>query len=242
MALPFFYSETIDTNKTEIVLNEETSKHVVQVLRMQNQEQLQLTDGKGKIFTVEITDNNRKKCTVAVKKVTNHQPPPTNITIAISLLKHVNRFEWFLEKATEIGVAEIIPLICTRTEKQQFRYQRMKTILVSAMLQSQQCRLPVLQEPVVFDKLWQPIGTLPKLETYHQKFIAHCREDIKRDLTDQVNKSLASKIILIGPEGDFTGEEVALAIEHHYVPVSLGNTRLRTETAGVVAASLLCLV
>lgn len=241
IALPFFYIETIDTNTTEIVLNEETSKHIVQVLRMQPGEHIQLTDGKGKRITAEIADSNRKKCAVTILKSTNHKPPTTNIAIAISLLKNVKRFEWFLEKATEIGVQEIIPLICARTEKQQFRYERMKTILVSALLQSQQCRLPVLHEPVIYDTLWQSSHVLPKLDTYHQKFIAHCMEDTKRDLADLINKNLAAKMILIGPEGDFTAEEILLAIKHHYIPVSLGNTRLRTETAGVVAASLLCL-
>src|SRR6202008_2255087 len=134
----------------ELVLNEETSKHVVQVLRMQNGEQLNLTDGKGNLFTAAIIDNNKRGC--VVKVLTNNQQPSTTnkISIAISLLKNTNRFEWFLEKATELGVNEIIPLLCDRTERTNFRHDRMNGILISAMLQSQQCWLPVLHEPIKF--------------------------------------------------------------------------------------------
>ena len=247
MALPFFYIETIDANSSGIILNEETSKHVAQVLRMQMGEQLQLTDGKGNLFTAEITDNNKKHCTVTVLQTFPIPHSPLTVTIAISLIKNTARFEWFLEKATEIGVSEIIPLICERTEKEKFRYDRMQQICVSAMLQSQQSWLPVLHEPIAFDKLCQSLSTiaLPKSETlsklgdYQQKFIAHCMGDEKRDLADMVNEGLSSKIILIGPEGDFTQEEVDHAVQCHFIPVALGNTRLRTETAGVVAAALL---
>jgi 16S rRNA (uracil1498-N3)-methyltransferase len=244
MALPFFYKEDIDLSSRSIVLDEDTGKHVVQVLRMQVGEQLQLTDGKGNLLTVEIADNNKKKCVVTVLELLTQNPKfeTRNISIAISLTKNNNRFEWFLEKATELGVSEIIPLICERTEKEKFRLDRMKNILVSAMLQSQQRWLPVLHEPVSYDKLWQDPGTLPKLEKYQQKFIAHCIQTEKRNLTDMINENLSSKIILIGPEGDFAAEEVQSAIDHHFIPVALGSTRLRTETAGIVAATLLCLV
>ena len=235
MALPFFYKEDLVVTSTDVVLDEATSKHVVQVLRMQNGEQLQLTNGKGILFTAEITDNNRKRCGTRILQTTNHQPQTTNITIAISPVKNNTRFEWFLEKATEIGVTEIIPLICSRTEKTAFKFDRMKSILVSAMLQSQQCWLPVLHEPTKFNEL-------VKSSAQQQKFIAHCIDDAKRNLTDLNNESLSSKIILIGPEGDFTADEIELAIQNHYSAVSLGDTRLRTETAGIVAATLLCLV
>jgi 16S rRNA (uracil1498-N3)-methyltransferase len=232
MALPFFYNEDLITSSTNILLDESTSKHMVQVLRMQNSEQLQLTNGKGILFTAEITDNNRKRCSVKILQTTNHKPQTTNITIAISPVKNNTRFEWFLEKATEIGVSEIIPLICSRTEKAAFKFDRMKSILVSAMLQSQQCWLPVLHEPTKFNQL---IKSSPQ----QQKFIAHCIDDAKRSLADLNNTALSSKIILIGPEGDFTPDEIKLALENHFSAVSLGETRLRTETAGVVAATLL---
>jgi 16S rRNA (uracil1498-N3)-methyltransferase len=215
-----------------VVLDEATSKHVVQVLRMQNGEQLQLTNGRGDLFTTEIIDNNRKRCVVKVIEAVKIQNSKVKITIAISPVKNNTRFEWFLEKATEIGIAEIIPLVCTRTEKTAFKFYRMKSILVSAMLQSQQCWLPVLHEPTKFNELI-------KSSAQQQKFIAHCMDGDKRSLSDLNNESLSSKIILIGPEGDFTNDEIKLALQNHYSAVSLGETRLRTETAGIVAATLL---
>ena len=235
MSLPFFYKEDLVATSTDIVLYEATSKHIAQVLRMQNGEHLQLTNGKGDLFTAEITDNNRKKCIVKVITTDNQQRPTINVSIAISLIKNSTRFEWFLEKATEIGVSEIIPLVCERTEKAVLKMERMKNILVSAMLQSQQCWLPVLHEPTKFNEL-------VKSSAQDQKFIAHCINDARRNLADLNNESLTSKIILIGPEGDFTADEIELALQNHFSAVSLGGTRLRTETAGIVAATLLCLV
>jgi 16S rRNA (uracil1498-N3)-methyltransferase len=236
MALPFFYKEDITLNTTDVVLDEATSKHIVQVLRMKTGEQLQLTNGKGNLFTAEIKDDNRKKCTVTITKKTEITNPKSPITIAISLVKNNTRLEWFLEKATEIGVTEIIPLICERTEKTAFKFDRMKNILVSAMLQSQQTFLPVLHEPVKFNKL------LTQQYDNTEKFIAHCEdENNKVSLTSKLLNPSTSKLILIGPEGDFTNEEIATAVKNNFVPVALGETRLRTETAGIVAATLLCI-
>lgn len=231
MALPFFYKEDINLTTTEVVLDEATSKHIVQVLRMQSGEQLQLTNGKGVLFTCEIKDDNRKKCAVSVIQKSEIGNPKSEIAIAISLLKKATRFEWFLEKATEIGVTEIIPLICERTEKTAFKMERMNNILVSAMLQSQQCWLPVLHEPVKYASM--QMGKWENAE----KYIAHCEdENNKQPLTHKLINKFTHKLILIGPEGDFTKREIELALQNNFVPVSLGNTRLRTETAGVVAA------
>jgi 16S rRNA (uracil1498-N3)-methyltransferase len=154
--------------------------------------------------------------------------------IAISLIKNRDRFEWFLEKATEIGVTAIIPLICERTEKEKFRFDRMQGICISAMLQSQQVWLPVLHEPIPFKQVIEEAKQ-------EQKFIAHCMPGEKGNLAGLVNKELSSRIILIGPEGDFTREEADLAIQYQFSPVALGETRLRSETAGVVAATILCI-
>ena len=235
MALPFFYSEAITTASSHLVLSEETSKHVVQVLRMKVGEQLQLTDGKGNLFLTELTDDHKKKAAVKILSSSFIKAPEKKVSIAISLVKNASRFEWFLEKATEIGVTEIIPLLCTRTEKQHFRFDRMKGILVSAMLQSQQCWLPVLDEPVKFDDL------VMKQFDHYKKLIAHCENESNKQLltAEPVNRS-TNKLILIGPEGDFTKEEIQTALENDFIAVTLGNTRLRTETAGMVAAVLLC--
>lgn len=233
MALPFFYINQY-SNEKQLMLDANTSRHIVQVLRMKEGEQLNLTDGKGKLLTCLIKESGKKSCIVEVTATHNPQPITRNITIAISLLKNTNRFEWFLEKATEIGVSEIIPLICDRTEKEKFRHDRMNAICISAMLQSQQCFLPVLHEPVEFEKVFSKISS-------KQKFIAHCDDSSNKNNLSTF-QPFNSATIFIGPEGDFTKQEIALALQNGYQPVSLGETRLRTETAGVVAAALLCLV
>ena len=231
MNLPFFYIDFLDAQWSAYTLSEETSKHIVQVLRKGKDDLLQLTDGKGNVLTASIVDDHKKKC--VVKKISFETIPALQhkITIAISLIKNTSRFEWFLEKVTEIGVSTIITLICHRTEKQHFRLDRMKGILISAMLQSKQAWLPELQEPVLYQEVI-------KKNVAANKFIAHCDDDTTKIQLASLKKS-SSSIILIGPEGDFTNEEIALAQSNHYTAVSLGNNRLRTETAGVVAVSLL---
>lgn len=231
MALPYFFAENLSADE-QLILPEETSKHCIQVLRMQQGEQMVLTNGKGTALTATILNADRKHCIVKVNESHYEQKSSRKITIAVSLLKNTSRFEWFLEKATELGISEIIPLICKRTEKQYFRPDRMQQILVSAMLQSQQSWLPLLHEPAPFEKLF--INT-----AYTTKLVAHCEKDKKQEITGIT--ITGSAIILIGPEGDFTPEEIQLALQNNYVPVSLGATRLRTETAGVAAAVLLTL-
>ena len=234
MSVPFFYINQYD-NTEHITLDEETSRHIVQVLRMKKGEQLNLTDGKGNLLTAEIADDHKKHCEAVIKSKIQTPKAKRHLSIGISLLKNTSRLEWFLEKVTEIGIHEIIPLVCERTEKQKFRADRMQNILVSAMLQSQQCWLPVLHEPLVYELLFRQQEVI----STSQKFIAHCIEEEKRNLSDLVNESLPSQIILIGPEGDFTPAEIELALQNHFMAVSLGDTRLRTETAGIVAAVML---
>jgi 16S rRNA (uracil1498-N3)-methyltransferase len=228
MALPYFFVEEWQEKKLQ--LNEDTSKHMISVLRMQQGEEVLLTDGKGRKATAQITDDNRKRCVVEIRSVEQEEKRQPGVTIAISIIKNASRFEWFLEKATEIGVTEIIPLLCERTEKEKFRYDRMNGILVSAMLQSQQAWLPVLHEPTAFEQVVEQAAT-------PQKFIAHCLPEQKQQLSSVAGQQ--PSLILIGPEGDFTPGEIALALENNFTPVALGNTRLRTETAGIVAATLL---
>ena len=231
MPLPFFYEEIL-TDADRFSVSEESSRHIAQVLRMQEGEQLMLTNGKGQTLTVEIVIPHKKKTEVKIihKEFMPHGNPP--VDIAISFIKSASRFEWFLEKATEVGISAIIPLLCKRTEKSHFRQDRMKTILISAMLQSRQAWLPELHAPV-------KINDFIKSNAYGQKFIAHCVDEEKKVLNQEVVDAAASKIILIGPEGDFTDQEINDALTQGYIPVSLGETRLRTETAGLVAAVLL---
>ena len=230
MAFPYFFEETL-TDSDEFILSEETSRHICQVLRMKENEKINITNGKGYTVLAEIVLADKKKTKVkSIQKSLSVELTPKT-AIAISLIKNNNRFEWFAEKATEIGISTIIPIICQRTEKTHFKSERVKSILISAMLQSQQSLLPELREPV---KITEVIND----ENFDQKFIAHCLEDEKKMLKNVV-KSETSKIILIGPEGDFTEDEIQAAIQNNYIPVSLGNTRLRTETAGIAAAALL---
>ena len=201
---------------------------------MKQGEQIHLTDGKGNLLTVEIVNDHKKRCEVVVKDI-NFQPRDTRkVSIAISLLKNASRFEWFLEKATEIGVTTIVPLLCERTERQHFRKNRMEGVLISAMLQSRQCWLPELHEPVNYIEYVNAGANVKNT----QKLIAYCDENISRLNLSSIEPSNDSSI-LIGPEGDFTQAEIKLALELKYIAISLGDTRLRTETAGIVAAAFL---
>ena len=230
MSVPFFYETLIPQLHSHFTLSEETSKHCIQVLRMKTGEHLQLTNGLSILYKAAIISEDKKKTIVLIEEAKSIPAPSKKISVAISLLKTANRFEWFLEKATEIGVTEIQPIISARTEQHRFRHDRMNAILIAAMLQSQQVWLPVLQEPMAY-------ADLVKRSMHAQKLIAHCEDEKKqfiKDLTDSFDTQ-----ILIGPEGDFSPEEIKLALDNHYLPVSLGETRLRAETAGVVAATLL---
>ena len=231
MQLPIFFEKSLP-DTSSFTLSEESSRHIAQVLRMKENELIQLTNGLGIMITAEISIPHKKQTEIKVVERTEVPAPKMKVTIAISFIKNTGRFEWFLEKATEIGIKEIIPLLCKRTEKSHFRMDRMNTILISAMLQSRQAWLPQLQPAT-------QINELINSNTSSNRFIAHCLEEDKKDLNDIFCKPSDSKIILIGPEGDFTKEEINYAIEHNYIPVTLGGTRLRTETAGLVAAVLL---
>ncbi|MEO6583977.1 MAG: RsmE family RNA methyltransferase [Ferruginibacter sp.] len=229
MPLPFFYSEGIIEG--ESLLPQDTSRHIVQVLRMKVGEQLYITNGNGYLFLSEILLAEKNGVSIKVLQAEVQPPKAKKICIAISLVKNAQRFEWFLEKAVEIGVSEVVPLLCKRTEKQHFRWDRMQGIMISAMLQSRQCMLPVLAQP-------QSLESFLQKEKQGQKLIAHCLENSHRkDLKECLPINNAT--ILIGPEGDFTPEEITQAMEKNYQPITLGNTRLRTETAGMVAVSLL---
>jgi len=198
-------------------------------------ESLRLTDGQGLSALATIQDDHKKRCTVAISEKQMQPATGRKVQIGLSLLKNVTRFEWFLEKATELGVSEIIPLKCARTEKQQFRMERMRGILESALIQSQQVWMPILREPQLF---------IPWVDQVHaeQKFIAHCDSGTKGKLSEMTNTHLSSQLLLIGPEGDFTGEEIERALTNHFLPVELGENRLRSETAAVAAAALLKLL
>jgi len=195
-------------------------------------ENLRLTDGKGLSAIAVIREAHKKNCRVNLIEKKILETPKRSIQIGVSLLKNTSRFEWFLEKATELGISKIIPLKCERTEKQQFRMERLQGILESAMIQSQQVWMPVLSEPKNFPSFVEEVQA-------DQKFIAHCEPGTKRRLSEMINTNPGSQLILIGPEGDFTEEEIKLATESGFIALGLGENRLRSETAAVAAAVIL---
>ena len=231
-SVPVFYHAST-TDDPVIELSEEPSRHIVQVLRMQVGEPLQLTNGNGYMFFCELLQAHKKHALARMISSRYTPPPEQKIIIGISPLKNSSRFEWFLEKATEIGVTEIIPLNCERTEKARIRLDRLHAVLVSAMLQSQQSWLPVLHELTSVEKVCKKYSSADNTS----RFVAHCVDDDRK--SSLLKKEFQSSIILIGPEGDFTQGEIELALHSNFEGISLGNTRLRTETAGIAAVVLL---
>jgi len=234
--LPQFFLDRDFKEHTEIGLDEDTAKHIVQVLRMQPGEQVQLTNGKGFTAVATIKDAAKKKCSVSLDAVTFHEQKQSTLHLCVAFTKNTSRNEWLLEKATELGVRSITPLMATRTEREHIRYDRWRNILVAAIMQSQQYYLPVLNEASTMDKVLKQYGHVS------QKFIAHCIAAHQRQPLSEVLKPGTETLILIGPEGDFTEDEVDLCMRHGFVAVSMGAQRLRTETAAMTACAYFNLV
>ena len=236
MALAQFYHDALLKQGQEISLDEDTARHVVQVLRMVAGEQLQLTDGKGHVAITSIIQTEKKKCRLRVDAVTFHEAPAAGLHLCLGFTKNASRNEWLLEKATELGIKSITPLITTRTEREKLRYDRLKNILISALLQSQQYHLPMLHEAM----------SLKAALEYHkeagQKLVGHCIDTLERKPLAGLLKPGKETVILIGPEGDFTEEEVNLCIEAQYAGVTMGTQRLRTETAAMAACAYFNLI
>jgi 16S rRNA (uracil1498-N3)-methyltransferase len=231
---PYFYEADLNAQCSSFTLSETTSKHCVQVLRMQIGDEIQLTDGHGLLTTASITLAHKKHSQVRILDRTQQQATHSQVIIAIAPTKNMGRIEWALEKLTEIGVSEIILMKTERTERTVVKLERVEQILISAMLQSRQVYLPRLKGLVAFETV------LADYQGFSHKWIAHCLDqDSKKSLSPAQKKE--SHIILIGPEGDFSSREIDLAMapENQFEPVTLGNTRLRTETAGLVAGVLL---
>jgi len=226
--MQLFYNPEIQPGDINFTFDKEESRHIVKVLRKKEGDIIHIANGSGYLFTSEIKFANEKKCEVQVNTEEFHEPAPYSLHLAVAPTKMNDRYEWFLEKATEIGISEITPIICEHSERNNFKADRFEKILQSAMKQSLQFYMPKLNEPVAFNSF---------ITQQHegQLFIAHCEETEKRLLKNALEPK-KQVTVLIGPEGDFSTKEIALALQHTYVPVSLGNTRLRTETAAIVAA------
>lgn len=225
--MQIFYAPQIEGYAYQ--LPEDESKHCIRVLRMQIGDELYLTDGLGNLHTARITDGNPKRCLVQIVSTQKEfGKRPFNLHIAIAPTKNIDRFEWFLEKATEIGVDTITPLLCERSERKEVKVDRLQKIVISAMKQSVKAYLPIINEIQLFKNF---------IKSNHQsdiKAIAHCNSwDLEP--FQKVIHAGSDVLVLIGPEGDFTPAEVNLALNSGFTGVSLSTSRLRTETAGVVA-------
>lgn len=220
----FYTPDILNTS----VLPEEESLHCVRVLRMKEGDEVLLTDGQGQFYDAVIAHAHQKHCGVEIlKTMENPKTWNFNLHIAFAPTKNIDRVEWFAEKATEIGIDHFSPLLCSHSERKQIKHDRFEKILVSAMKQSQKAILPQLDELVSF-------ADFIKQDFVGRKFIAHCYEGEKKHLKE-IYKSGEDALILIGPEGDFSEQEVAEALAHGFEPITLGDSRLRTETAALVA-------
>ncbi|WP_162127721.1 16S rRNA (uracil(1498)-N(3))-methyltransferase [Flavobacterium phycosphaerae] len=225
--MQLFYTALITQAASFFVFDKEESKHIIKVLRKKEGDVLHVTNGLGYLFTTEITVASDTKCTVKINAFEKQEAPLFHLHLAVAPTKMNERFEWFLEKATEIGIQEITPIICEHSERKVIKTDRFQKILESAMKQSLHYYLPKLNEPIAFKAFL-------KKECKGQKFIAHCEATDKKSLKNEL-KAKEDVTLLIGPEGDFSVNEIQMALDHNFIPVSLGATRLRTETAAIVA-------
>lgn len=226
--MQLFYNPDISEDAENFFFDKEESKHIIKVLRKKEGDILFVTNGLGFLFKTEIILGSDSKCQVKIVSSEKSNPLNYKLHLAVAPTKMNDRFEWFLEKATEIGIAEITPIICDHSERKIIKTDRFDKIILSAMKQSLQYYLPKLNEPISFKDFIKQ----QKNEGFN--LIAHCEETDKKSLKE-ILKPNENVTILIGPEGDFSEKEINLALENNYIPVTLGNTRLRTETAAVVA-------
>ena len=225
--MQLFYNPDISSEIKIINFNKDESRHMVKVLRKRLGDSIHITNGKGDLFVAEISSTDVKNCTAIIKQHSKKAQRKYKLHLAVAPTKMNDRYEWFLEKATEIGVDTITPIICDQSERTIIKIERFEKIIQSAMKQSLQCYLPQLNAPM-------PFNDFIDQEFSGYKFIAHCEETTKMSLKSQL-RSESEYVILIGPEGDFSVKEIEIALQRQYKPVTLGKTRLRTETAAIVA-------
>jgi 16S rRNA (uracil1498-N3)-methyltransferase len=224
-----FYTPDLEA-QSHYTLNEEESRHCNKVLRLSIGDQVFLVDGRGGLYEASIQSETKRNVTLLITKTTKeYQKRNHHLHIAVAPTKNIDRLEWFLEKATEIGIDEITPIICERSERKIVKEDRLQKVITSAVKQSLQAYHPVLNPAITFEQL------LKQKSTAEHKLIAHCIDDAQRQFLKELINSHRSYLILIGPEGDFSPQEITLALEQEFMPVTLGNTRLRTETAALAA-------
>lgn len=225
--MQLFYNPDLGPTSKEIIFDKDESRHIIRVLRKKEGDVLHITNGKGFLFSAEIILGNDKKCIASIIK--SEEKPRTRdyyLHVAIAPTKNNDRFEWFLEKATEIGIDEITPIICENSERKVVKTERFLRIVQAAMKQSLQFTLPKLNEPIKFSEFITQNST-------SETFIAHCEENTEKKFLKNIATPNASYTILIGPEGDFSSKEIQQSLSKNFEPISLGENRLRTETAGL---------
>lgn len=229
--MQLFYNPRLSKHDTTIEFDKDESRHIVKVLRHSRGDILHVTNGLGDIFNVVITEINQKYCLGNITALEKQSPLPYRLHVAIAPTKNNDRLEWFLEKATELGIYKITPLICDHSERKVVKHDRLVKILESAMKQSLSAYLPILEDTTDFDEFLKECQSFKGL-----KCIAHCYEE-KKDLFFTKIKGQTDILILIGPEGDFSTLEIKKAELSGFEAVSLGDRRLRTETAGIFACA-----
>lgn len=231
--MQLFYVPEIINNQG--YLSPDESRHAIKVLRLGTNDEIHLIDGKGGFYKAFISVPNQKKCLVEIsEQLEDPGKKEFKLHIAIAPTKNIDRIEWFLEKATEIGISRITPILCDHSERKVIKPERLERILVSAMKQSYKATLPQLDELMKYsDFISSPV--------FDQKYIAHCMDDSVQHLKS-IYSSQKDVTILIGPEGDFSPNEVELAKMNGFKEISLGKSRLRTETAALVACHTINLI
>lgn len=232
--MQLFFNSELSQDKDQIQFSKEESKHIVRVLRKSVGDILFITNGKGNLFTSEIISADQKKCIANIISSETKPKRDYSLHMVVAPTKINDRYEWFLEKATEIGVDSITPIYCENSERRVIKTERYEKILLSAMKQSLSCYLPKLNKAISYNDF---------ISSKHEGIlcIAHCEDSNKMSLKKEI-KPNQNITILIGPEGDFSVREIELAIEANFLPVTLGTTRLRTETAAIVACHTVALI
>lgn len=223
-----FYTPDLQ-DQAQYTLNEEESKHCSRVLRLSVGDTVFLIDGRGGLYEAEIVNESKKHVELRITKTTKaYQKRNHHLHIAIAPTKNIDRVEWFLEKATEIGIDEVTPIICERSERKIVKEDRLQKVITAAVKQSLQAYHPVLNPAITYTELLRQQTTASKL-------IAHCIDDSQRYYIKDLVQPHGNYLMLIGPEGDFSPQEISYALEQGFMPVTLGATRLRTETAALAA-------
>ena len=237
MSIQLFFHSNLHSSSTNCFFDKEESQHIVKVLRKKAGDILHITNGKGLLFEAKLDFATPKQCEVSILRCTPQLPRPYYLDLVVAPTKMNERYEWFLEKATEIGVDEITPIICEHSERTTIKVERFEKILLSAMKQSLQCYLPKLNAPIASAQFFKTM-----LADSSAKYIAHCQENEKRLLSRALKPFPERITVLIGPEGDFSTNEINTALQQAFVPISLGDTRLRTETAAIVACHTVAVI